>query len=833
MDTVEVAWLDGDGVIVAVNPAWVAFQRANGGSDEACGVGASYLRVSEADDTAASRAIAAAIRAAGRGELIIPLLVRQPCPTAQEERWYNVAVLPRADDGGQPRGAAVVLWPLAGRGGQTTSPDTFDAILLDDDGIASMSDPGAPDRPSELTDPKLRVAVPAPLLLLHNLTNKIWQQQRGSAAHDIVEFVVGILNADAAMLHLLNDDESQLLLVAQHGLPADAMPALSTLPLAKGAGLDHAVVHVTTVGAGLSDQAPGPAPVSPAERIARACHAPSLIAAPLAASHGAVLGLLSATLRADAPQADGLKLWLEQLAQLAASVIEQRRLEEELQRARRQLQLALDAAAAGTWSLKPVDRIVTLDDAAARLLGLGAATALPASQAWRRVAPEDRSAVRQWAQRLATGAGVGSLDVEFRLARTDTEERPQWLRAIGSGQADPHGAVSAMSGILLDITERRRREQDRSELQRLEAVAQLAGGVAHDLNNLLAAIGGNIELATERTVDEEVRRPLERASRAVERGTMFSRRLEALAGRRATVPREIEPGARVLSLARSIARVAGEHLVVRSDIDAQAWRTVADAEQFDAAILHLTANARDAMADGGTLILRVSNERIESLSARSGPDHDAFVCVWAVDDGIGMPPEVLNKVRQRLQTGRQFGADTGLGLNAVQAFAEATGGFLTIDSAPGRGTTVKLFLPSAQAPPPPPPANATRRRARLLLVDDDADVRAVTEELLCSLGFEVDAVPSAAAAMEHIEAGSAVDAVVSDVVMPGGMTGVELAQWVRQRNPRVGLVLYSGYTDRSPGTTVPGVRILRKPLAKAALGAAVNAALSAVSPDPS
>ncbi len=382
-----------------------------------------------------------------------------------------------------------------------------------------------------------------------------------------------------------------------------------------------------------------------------------------------------------------------------------------------------------------------------------------------------------------------------------------------------------------------RREQAQDQLvkvQRLEAFGQLTGGVAHDFNNLLTVIGGNLELLRERLPEGAHAKPLNRAIDAVAMGARLTQRLLSFARRSRLEPEVLDLNTEVLAMIDLLRRTLGESITISSVLAPELWRVKADASQIENAILNLAINARDAMPGGGRLIIETANVVVDARFPRSSQGEafapGDYVRITISDTGSGMTPDVLARAFEPFFTTKEPGKGTGLGLASIYGFVRQSGGHVTIYSEPGRGTTVSVYLPRAaakvEAASTPAPAGGPSAAAggRILVVEDNPDVRETTIDQLLHLGYEVTACGSAAEAMSILESGGDFALVFSDVVMPGGKSGLDLANWIRERRPGLPVLLTSGFTEElirtEAGAEPPPV--LRKPYGASELATAVQ-----------
>ncbi|WP_434625326.1 response regulator [Azospirillum sp. B2RO_4] len=391
-------------------------------------------------------------------------------------------------------------------------------------------------------------------------------------------------------------------------------------------------------------------------------------------------------------------------------------------------------------------------------------------------------------------------------------------------------------------------EEHVRQLQKMEALGQLTGGVAHDFNNLLQAVRSSLHMleAGGELRGKESRRALEVASQAVERGATLTQHLLAFARRQQLAPAPVDLGAQVAGMATLLDRTLGGAIRIRIDRDDAVPPALVDPHQFDIALLNLAINARDAMPDGGTLTIAVT-----SLSVGAGKNAEkgtvdgispaltpgGYVAVTVRDSGTGMPPEVLARACDPFFTTKPVGQGSGLGLSMVHGLTAQSGGGMRLESHPGLGTAVTLYLPHAPVPadggsdapdgaaagkqPLSVPAAATQSAAavRVLLVEDDALVRMANAAVLDEAGILVSEASSGEEALALLEADEGIGVLVTDFAMPG-MTGADLTRLVRRHRPGLPVLIVTGYAEKAVLQDLgrePGIRILSKPVPPAAL----------------
>jgi signal transduction histidine kinase len=365
----------------------------------------------------------------------------------------------------------------------------------------------------------------------------------------------------------------------------------------------------------------------------------------------------------------------------------------------------------------------------------------------------------------------------------------------------------------VDATERAQAAMMRG--QKLEALGRLTGGIAHEFNNLLQTLTTALQLAALTSTQPKVQSLIDTCKRTIGRATALTGQLGSFGRIQDAKLMTVAPCEQLgnsVQLIRNVLRQGIElELVCADDL----WPVTIDPLQFDLAMLNLAINARDAMPDGGRLVLSARNCVLESTRERSGGAHGLdYVLVTVTDTGTGMTPEVLARALDPFFTTKEQGKGTGLGLAQAYAFATQSQGSLALSSTPGQGTRVELYLPRSTMPLSPlpgrlPPAAAQHASGRILFVEDDELVREAVVRGLQEAGFEVLVAANGDRALAMIEAGLDIDVAFSDIVMPGKISGIDLAGILRERRPGLPVVLATGYTDQR--ATVPGVQVLAKP----------------------
>jgi signal transduction histidine kinase/CheY-like chemotaxis protein len=394
-------------------------------------------------------------------------------------------------------------------------------------------------------------------------------------------------------------------------------------------------------------------------------------------------------------------------------------------------------------------------------------------------------------------------------------------------------SVIGIGVALIEVTEQRRIEAQLRQAHKMEAIGNLTGGMAHDFNNLLGVIIGNLDLLCEsRAGDTEIIELAGDARDAALRGADLTRRLLAFARRQPLQPTRIVVNDVVSAAVKLLSRMLGENIEIGLDLAEDLWPAVVDAAQLEAALANLATNARDAMPAGGSLRIATLNRRLDAEYTARQPYviPGDYVLIEVSDTGSGMPPEVLSRVFEPFFTTKEHGHGTGLGLSMVYGFIKQSGGHINVYSEIGVGTTIGLYFPrdgEAVVQDVPLSAEPSLRGGNeaVLVVEDNAALRRVAVRQLAEMGYRVQEAENGAEAMERLEADSAIDVLFTDVVMPGGIDGVQLARTVMSRWPQVRVLLTSGF----PGSTVNrgrgvghSMRLLSKPYRKDQLARALR-----------
>jgi signal transduction histidine kinase len=424
---------------------------------------------------------------------------------------------------------------------------------------------------------------------------------------------------------------------------------------------------------------------------------------------------------------------------------------------------------------------------------------------------------------------TGIMAVEYRWLCADGQYKHFLDQAVllpSTGDA-----AAQYAGTLLDVTDRKVLEEELLQVRKMDAIGQLTGGIAHDFNNLLAAVLGGIGLLERRLeLDDEQRRIVGMTRHAAEQGAELVGRLLAFARRQKLRPGPVDIG----RLSGTVTELLGPTLggLVRLDWQAEAgvWPVYADSAQLELALMNLIINARDAMPEGGTVLLTARNAEAMPGNAAKVAAGD-YVVLSVQDTGSGIAPEVLAQVTEPFFTTKEVGKGTGLGLSMVYGFASQSGGSIRIDSTVGEGTKVELWLPRADDVDPAetdePAVNgcvAPARALRILLVDDHDAVRETTEAILRDLGHAVETASDGPAMLRRLaDAPAECDLIITDYAMPL-MSGCEMLKQARGILPAIPAIIISGYADdQALADAPPGVAVLRKPFTLGQMGEAISA----------
>ncbi|AWB21623.1 hybrid sensor histidine kinase/response regulator [Methylobacterium currus] len=558
-----------------------------------------------------------------------------------------------------------------------------------------------------------------------------------------------------------------------------------------------------------------------------------------------------------------------------AQVIATRRLRESEAIARENIervQLALSAGAIiGTWFWDlPNDRF-TVDEAFARSFGLDPALGregLSLEQVIETVHPDDRASLIAAIDAVVIRGGAYAH--QYRTRRADGQY--YWLEANGRVDHAPDGTPLSFPGVLIDVNERRAVEAERDrattmlraltetleqqvaertaelmraeealrQSQKMEAVGQLTGGLAHDFNNLLAGISGSLELMQTRIGQgrlKDVDRYMAAAQGAAKRAAALTHRLLAFSRRQTLDPRPTDVSHLVAGMEELIRRTVGPAIEIAVTGAPDLWTVLVDPPQLENALLNLCLNARDAMPEGGRIAIDTTNLRLDAAAARGHeiPPGD-YLSLCVTDTGTGMSPDVIARVFEPFFTTKPIGQGTGLGLSMIYGFAQQSGGQVRIASEVGRGTSVCIVLPRHHGASETEAAPATLAEApraeqgeTVLVVDDEPTVRMLVTEVLEDLGYTAIEAADGAAGLKVLQSDVRIDLVVTDVGLPGGMNGRQMADAGRARRPGLKVLFITGYAEHAAlgiGQFEPGMQVLTKPFVVEALALRIREMLA-------
>lgn len=491
-----------------------------------------------------------------------------------------------------------------------------------------------------------------------------------------------------------------------------------------------------------------------------------------------------------------------------ATAVERERQRAELERARERLAIALDAAGMGSWDLDLLrggsQRTLRHDEI------FGHADPLlewSAERFLEHVHPEDRDAARAAFTVASEPHGARSLDLLCRISRAD-DAAVRWIAMRGATSLDMEGRAATMAGVVMDVTERHEAEGRLNQAQKMEAIGQLTGGVAHDFNNLLTIIVGNLDMIV-RAPDNlgRVERLANSGLLAARRGAELTEKLLSFSRRQVLRPKTVNPNRQLMDFKPLLQRAVGETIGVDFDLDPSLDPVRLDPGQFESAILNLAVNARDAMPGGGSLTVRTCNITLgrSQLNDRPELSPGEYVLVSVSDTGHGMDAATVARAFEPFFTTKDVGKGTGLGLSQVYGFVRQAGGHVRLSSVPDFGTTIEIYLPRSveRAAESTPDTTLPLRRAAdgevVLVVEDEPAVLEMAVESLGELGYRTLTATQASLALERLKSPERVDILFSDIVMPGGMNGVQLAVEARRIRPDLRVLLTSGYTGTALG----------------------------------
>ena len=480
------------------------------------------------------------------------------------------------------------------------------------------------------------------------------------------------------------------------------------------------------------------------------------------------------------------------------------------------------------FSLDRQGRIASWNEAAERIFGYAAPDAIGKPMS----ALQDESGTfDDVSRRAAAGETVRDLHTQWR----HRDGRVLDVSFSAAPIRERNGVPAGVVYVAEDITERMKLEHRLVQSQKMDAIGQLTGGIAHDFNNILTVITGTIDMLHDGLADRpQLAAVAKMIDEAATRGAELTQQLLAFARKQPLQPRQTDLNALVTNATKLLRPALGEQIEIETAFASDAWPAQIDPTLLTNAILNLAINARDAMPKGGQLMFETQNVVLDDAYAKENAEvtPGSYVMIAVSDTGTGIPAAILTQVFDPFFTTKETGKGTGLGLSMVFGFIKQSGGHIKIYSEVGHGTAVKMYLPRA-AGAAESAADTAAARSRggsetVLVVEDDQLVRNNAVMQLASLGYKTIEAANGAEALRAIETNGAVDLLFTDIVMPGGMNGRELADEVIRRKPDIKVLFTSGYTENAivhHGRLDPGVLLLGKPYRKTDLARMVRVAL--------
>ena len=509
-------------------------------------------------------------------------------------------------------------------------------------------------------------------------------------------------------------------------------------------------------------------------------------------------------------------------AKVTRDLTERRAAEEEIRRSEERFRLLVQSVTDyAIYMLDPQGRVSSWNAGAERFKGY-AEDEIVGEHFSRFYTDEDRDAgIPQIA--LETAAREGRFETEGWRLRKDGSRF--WASAILDPIRNSAGELVGFAKITRDLTEKRAIEEQLRQSQKMEAVGQLTGGLAHDFNNLLTGISGSLEMMQVRMAQgrtAEFDRYFMAAQGAVKRASALTHRLLAFSRRQTLDPKPTNVNRLLNGLEDLIRRTVGPGIDVEVVGASGVWPTLIDANQLENAVLNLCINARDAMPNGGKLTIETANKWLDERAARQQDlPVGQYVSVCVTDTGTGIPPEILSKVFDPFFTTKPIGEGTGLGLSMIYGFARQSGGQVRIYTELGQGTTMCLYLPrhNEEAPFEDEPAVPTATEAAgdgevVLVIDDEPTIRMLVAEVLAENGYAVIEAPDGPAGLKVLESNARIDLLITDVGLPGGLNGRQVADAARVTRPDLRILFITGYAENAiigRGRLEKGMFVMTKP----------------------
>jgi len=509
-------------------------------------------------------------------------------------------------------------------------------------------------------------------------------------------------------------------------------------------------------------------------------------------------------------------------AKVTRDLTERRAAEEELRESEERFRLLIQSVTDyAIYMLDPEGRVSSWNPGAERFKGYSA-NEIIGEHFSRFYTEEDKQAgIPRIA--LATAQHEGRFEAEGWRVRKDGSRF--WASVIIDPIRTDGGQLLGFAKVTRDLTEKRATEEQLRQSQKMEAVGQLTGGLAHDFNNLLTGISGSLEMISTRLSQgraQEVDRYVMAAQGAVKRAAALTHRLLAFSRRQTLDPQPANPNRLLLGLEELVRRTMGPGIEVEVVGTSSAWPIFVDPNQLENAILNLCINARDAMPDGGKLTIETANKWLDERAARAQDlPVGQYVSICVTDTGTGMPPDVVAKIFDPFYTTKPLGEGTGLGLSMVYGFARQSGGQVRVCSEVGQGTTMCLYLPRHNADAVSEEEQLTSIQPRptgdgevVLVIDDEPTIRMLIGEVLADLGYAVIEAPDGPAGLKVLESNARIDLLISDVGLPGGMNGRQVADAARVSRPDLKVLFITGYAENAVvgnGRLENGMFVVTKP----------------------
>lgn len=447
----------------------------------------------------------------------------------------------------------------------------------------------------------------------------------------------------------------------------------------------------------------------------------------------------------------------------------------------------------------------------------------------------DREMVAQMRDAVAADESIALEVLNYRR-----DGSPFWNGVFIGPVHDTSGNLLYFFASQLDVTRRRESEKMSAQAQKMEAVGQLTAGLAHDFNNLLQVVNGNLELATARVTDERTLRYLHGAKGAAERGASLTKQLLAFARKTRLDPRPVDVSACINGFTEMMESAIGKQVELHLSLRQNLPKAVVDPEQLEMAVLNVAINARDAMAEGGVVEIVTGKVRLSGDAEVRELSPGDYITIEVRDEGHGMPSHIIERAIEPFFTTKPTGRGTGLGLAMASGFVQQSRGRLEIESEVGRGTTIRMLFPvaSAESVPTEEPVRAlmlaspdkAKPSEHILIVEDSPDVLALSREILEGVGYQISTAETGESALElfkGLPAGS-VDLLFTDLVMPGGINGIVLAQEIGKLDPKLPVLMTTGYNENlvAGGLKISSSDVLGKPYRRTDLLDRVRQALN-------